>query len=237
MRVVLLTRNAPPFVRCAQAIADAYNLVAIATRSDMTQAPYETGHALDGQQTAFETEVWFGGTNATLGDFAPVTDVAVGGDNAEIKLLAEIAPDFAVGFGVSTFPQAALEMMGQRFLALGSGDPEHFRGCDVPLWTVFHGEYRRLCGVVQQAAAEPNGGAILQSEPAVLFHGMALPELRLTITESCITGLLKTLEFFDKGGMLSINQLQHLGRRYSPMPAVLKEYCAVKFARHTQALA
>ena len=65
---------------------------------------------------------------------------------------------------------------------------------------------------------------------------MALHELRQVNTEICVRLTLDALAGFVRVGRFVGQAQRRLGRYYSFMPAVLKDLCVERFARHTSAL-
>lgn len=231
MRIALLATDSPPALRCAGSLANAYDLCGILVRTAAPTLPFATVHDLDGEQAAYEADAWFGGGTPNLADAAPVHPVADMTGTDAAAMLKSLNPDVVVALNVGPLSSAIIDMMENRALVLHAGDPQEYRGEDTHLWAVYHGDERHLESVVQYASPEPNGGSVLVSTPLDLPPEMPLAGLRWAVTDGCITGMVKVLKFFDGGGMLSVTRLQQLGKLYTPMPAVLKDYCRTQFAR------
>ena len=231
MRIALLTSDDLPARRCAEVLAQGYDLGAIILRTSFPTLPFDTAHTLDDDQRAYEGETWFGGNPPALKDMAPVTEIPDMTDAAAAKAVTAAAPDVVVALHAGTIGPAIRDMMGQRAVVLHGAHPPDFRGDDTHLWAVYHGEEHALECVVQQTAAEANTGALLFIQAPEMPSDMALHELRSTVTETCLQGMRKVLTFFDSGGMMSLTRLQRHGQVYTPMPAVLKDYCLARFGR------
>lgn len=230
MRIALLTTDCPPALRCAGNLADIYDLCGILVRTVPPTLPFATAHHLDDDQATFEVDAWFGGTPPALADIAPVHTVPdMIGDKAA-AVLKSLKPDVVISLNAGPTGGAIIDMMENRALVLHPGNPQDYRGEDTHLWAVYHGDESRLECIVQYAALEPNSGSVLASTPLVIPSGMPLAGLRRAVTDGYIIGMGKVLTFFDGGGMLSVTRLQQLGKLYTPMPAVLKDYCLSQFA-------
>ncbi len=230
MRIALLATESPPALRCADSLASAYNLCGILVRTAAPAVPFATAHHLDDDQAAFETDAWFGGNSPALADIAPVHAVPdMIGDEAA-SVLKNLKPDAVICLNAGPVGGAIIDMMKTRALVLHPGNPQNYRGEDTHLWAVYHGDESHLECIVQHAALEPNSGSVLASTPLVIPPDMPLAGMRRAITDGYIVGMGKVLTFFDGGGMLSVTRLQQLGKLYTPMPAVLKDYCLSQFA-------
>lgn len=234
MRVALLTTDGPPARRCAQVLAETYDLAAVIVRTKVPSLPFETSHPFDAEQTAYESETWFGGTSPDLGDFASVAPVLDMTEDGVAETLRASGTDVAIVLDGGPVGTATRDLMGTRMIVLHGADPQDYRGEDVHLWATYHGEENRLECVVQQAAAEVNTGPVLFAARPDIPAGMALRELRRATTDTCITGAMKALHYFANGGMLSVNQLHRQGKLYSPMPAALKDYCISRFTQRAE---
>ena len=233
MRIALLATDSPPALRCAGSLANAYDLCGVLVRTAAPKLPFATVHELDDEQAALETDTWFGSGRPKLAGIAPVHPVPdmIGAEAA--AALKALNPDVVVSLNAGPTGRAITDMMATRALVLHPGDPQEYRGEDTHLWAVYHGDERHLESVVQYASPEPNGGSVLASTPLDLPPEMPLAGLRGAVTDGCITGMVKVLKFFDGGGMLSVTRLQQLGKLYTPMPAVMKDYCLAQFAHRS----
>ncbi|MAN80516.1 MAG: hypothetical protein CMM77_11820 [Rhodospirillaceae bacterium] len=230
MRIALLTTDCPPALRCAGSLTARYDLCGILVRTAPPAVPFATAHHLDDDQADFETAAWFGGPLPALADFAPTHAVPdMKGDEAAV-VLKSLKPDVVISLNAGPVGAAVIDMMETRALVLHPGNPQDYRGEDTHLWAVYHGDESRLECIVQYAALEPNSGSVLASTPLVLPPDTPLAGLRRAVTDGYIAGMGKVLTFFDSGGMLSVSRLQQLGKVYTPMPAVLKDYCLSQYA-------
>jgi hypothetical protein len=234
MRIALLATDCPPALRCAGSLAKAYDLCGILVRTKAPVLPFATAHDLDGEQAAFESDAWFGGHSPTLAGFAPVHEVPDMTGAEAAAVLKHLAPDVVVSLNGGPIGRAIIDLKKDRALVLHPGNPQEYRGEDTHLWAVYHGEEKSLECIVQYATADPNCGPVLVSTPLDLPPGTPLAGLRRAVTDGCITGMEKVLKFFDGGGMLSVTRLQHPGKLYTPMPAVMKDYCLSQFAHRAR---
>jgi methionyl-tRNA formyltransferase len=234
MRIALLATDTPPALRCAGILANTYDLCGILVRTAAPKLPFATAHELDAAQAAFEGDTWFSSGTPNLVDIAPVHPVPDMTGEEAAAVLKNLNPDVVISLNAGPTGHVITDMMATRALVLHPGDPQEYRGEDTHLWAVYHGDERRLESVVQYASPEPNGGSVLVSTPLELQSGTPLAGLRRAVTDGCIIGMEKVLKFFDGGGMLSVNRLQQLGKLYTPMPAVMKDYCLAQFARRAR---
>lgn len=235
MRIALLTTDNPPAAQYAKTIAGAFDLCGIVVREQLPALPFETAHELDGQQTDIETQTWFGGKLPPLSDFAPVTAVPDMISGEATEAVKALNPDVLVAAGAGALSDDVINTAGAQAIALHAGDPEDYRGEDTHLWSVYHGDVARLKAIVQYADADVNAGAVLLNTPPVLPPDLPLAALRMAVVDVCAVGALKTLGFFDSGGMLTVNHLQRMGKVYTAMPSVVKGYCIEQFARRADA--
>lgn len=233
MRIALLTTESAAAVKCARILGDGYDLCGIVIRPNTRPLPFDTFHALDQEQEAFEINAWFGGTAPDLSEMAPVVRVPDMSTDKAAEKVKDLKPDAIVALNAGPISQAVLDLVGTRSVVLHAGNPHDYRGEDTHLWSVYHGDVEKLECIVQYATAEINAGSVLFSTTPALSADMPLAALRKAMTDGFMPGMARVLRFFDGGGMLTVNRLQRLGKLYTPMPAVLKDYCIAQFARRS----
>ncbi len=230
MRIALLTTDGLPALYCAQALAAEYELCGVLTATSLPPLPFETAHPLDAETEAYETANWFPQKIPELSDFGPVFSVPDMTSAAALDTVRDLAPNVIVAFGAGPLSAGIIELAKDHAVVLHAGNPEDFRGADTHLWAVYHGLTDDLQSIVQYADENPNTGAILRALPVHLADGTPLAGLRKAVTEGCVTGALKVMQFFADGGMLTVNHLQRIGKLYTPMPAAVKDYCLAQYA-------
>lgn len=233
MRIALLTTESAAATECARILGDGYDLCGIVIRPNSRPLPFDTFHFLDREQEAFEIDAWFGGTAPDLSDMAPVVSVPDMASDEAAEKIKGLKPDAIVTLNAGSISQAVLGLVGTRSVVLHAGNPHDYRGEDTHLWSVYHGDVEKLECIVQYATTEINTGSVLFSTTPTLSPDMPLAALRKAMTDGYMPGMEKVLRFFDGGGMLTVNRLQRLGKVYTPMPAVLKDYCIEQFACRT----
>lgn len=236
MRIAILTTQSPHHARFVAAMSERHKVAGVLVETDLPAAPFDTSHPMDGERDAFERDTWFSGSEPALGDLAPAVAFPSLSTSSAAKKLADFKAEVAIVFGTRKLSGPILSVLGQRLVTLHCGAPQEYRGLDTDLWAVYHGDFKGLVTTVQYVEPDLNTGAVLEQKPIRLHHGMKLHQLRHASTETFIDISDAAVTSFSAGRMRIVTPLQQRGRKYSFMPRVLKEICAEKFRRHTEAL-
>ncbi len=236
MRLVVLTTDTPHHAHFVEQVAARYPVNLVLEETTGVVPPFDTIHPFEGRRDAHEREVWFGGRDARIADFADVSRHE-NLNNPEVAAeLRTLRPDAVVVFGTRRLKPSVIEVCGEKTINLHGGDPEYYRGLDTHLWAVYHGDFENLSTTLHTVNNELDDGRIIASLPVPLHCGMELHEFRLANTEICIRLTLQALEHFERRGRFVCRPQRTKGRYYSFMPSVLKEICVCKFKQYTDTI-
>jgi methionyl-tRNA formyltransferase len=155
---------------------------------------------------------------------------------AAIAGLESVAPEVLLVFGTGRLRPEVFARARVACLNLHGGNPEHYRGLDSHLWAIYHGDWDNLVSTLHHVDPELDTGDIVAQSQIRLDRTSRLPELRAANTQACLDLSLLALESLAARGRVPARRQVQRGRYYSFMPAVLKEECARKFARHVATL-
>jgi len=190
--------------------------------------PFNTAHPFEDRRDAYERDLWFGGRETLVSDFANVSQHNNLNHPAAVAALKSLKPDVVVVFGTRRLEPQTIEACGGTVLNLHGGDPEYYRGLDSHLWAIYHGHWGRISTTLHRLTSKLDAGGIIHMMEVPLRRGMELYELQAANTENCISLTIRAIE---RVGSLAAPQ-RTIGRYYSFMPAVLKGGCVEKFRLH-----
>ncbi len=237
MRLVVLTTDTLHHLRFVQEIARHVAVAHILEETTGIKPPFDTAHPFEAEREDYERSLWFPGGTPALSDVAPVSRFANLNEAAAVEKLAGLAPDLTVVFGTRPLSGAVIDAAGPRALNLHGGDPEAYRGLDTHLWAIYHGDFANLITALHVLDRGIDDGAIVATLPLALERDMTLKQLRAANTAVCIALVRQAVEALSETGRIVTRPQRAKGRYYSFMPAVLKEICVGKFAKHTGSLA
>ncbi len=236
MRVAILTTGSVRRRYFVRALAKSCPDVRVFVETGSVRPPFETAHALDEEARRHEAEIWFAGAPPDFEDIAEVARFESLNAPPAVAAIAAARPDVVLVFGTGRLSQDVLAIRPEACLNLHGGDPEEYRGLDCHLWTVYHGDFAALVSTLHRLEPELDTGDIVLRRPVPLRRGMALAELRRAHTEVCLALAEEALAGFAATGTFPARPQRRRGRYYSFMPAVLKDICVARFARHTARL-
>lgn len=236
MNVVLLTTDTPHHLHYAREVHRRHPLAAIFLETTAAKAPFPTTHPFEAERDAHERRVLLRGWQ---GGFKDVADTRYAGSMNEpetVAALRALRPDVLLVFGTGRLAPDVIAPRSRAALNLHGGNPEEYRGLDTHLWAVYHADFANLVTTLHHIEADLDTGAVVASCRLPLRRGMGLHELRAVNTAACVDLSLDALDALARGEAVPGTPQAKRGRYYSHMPAVLKEMCVAKFARHTAAL-
>lgn len=182
MRVSILTTDTLHHAQFVRALAeDRHDLLAL-LQTDNLFAPFETAHPFEMERDAHEREVWFGGADAHVGDFAPARTFPNVNDASAIAALRDFQPDLTIVFGTGLCRAPLIDACGVNMFNLHGGDPELYRGLDTHLWAVWHNDFAALSTSLHRVSAGIDEGDIVATLPLEITRGSGLFQLRQTNT-------------------------------------------------------
>jgi methionyl-tRNA formyltransferase len=214
MKIAILTTETTHHAHFVREIVAHYPDVRVICETKALQPPFDTRHDFETQRDAFERKHWFSGKDAKIAEFAPTKMVESANAADGVAALADTGADIAVVFGTGKLSSALIGNGPRVFLNLHGGDPEEYRGLDADL----------------------DGGEISLQQSLALQPGMPLHQLRSVNTQACVRLFLAAVGAFSNNDDVPSRQQRARGRYYSFMPAVLKELCVGRFAKHTGGL-
>lgn len=232
MNIAILTTQTPHHAFFVKEIAGRYDHVHVISETIGLQAPFDNSHAFEAERDLYERNQWFGGRDAMLADFAPVTIVDSLNSADGLKALTEARPDIAIVFGTGRLSPVVIDSGPRCFLNLHGGDPEEYRGLDTHLWAIYHGDFAGLITTLHCINTVLDDGDICFQEGLSLYRGAQLHELRLVNTDVCVRLAAAALASFGAQGAVPGRRQRRKGRYYSFMPRVLKDICVRRFAKH-----
>ncbi len=232
MRLAVLTTETPHHTWFVMRLAERLPIARVVVEEHAPPAPFPTFHPFEARRDEHERAAFFAGREARISDFAPVTACASVNASEIVADLAKLGPDLTVVFGTGLLRRALLEGTPGVLLNLHGGNPEEYRGLDSQLWAVYHGDFPALVTTLHFVDPELDTGDIAFQAAVPLHPGMELHELRAANTGVCVDLALAAASEFARSGNVPRRPQARKGRYYSHMPAVLKDLCVRRFARH-----
>lgn len=236
LRVGILTTDTPHHTRFVQALGERWNVACVLEEKRTISANFETRHAYQDEQDAYEYDTWFGGKKTGLSDVAEVHTFSDLNDPAAIDVLRAAGCDAILVFGTGRLNQELIDLAPDKVVNLHGADPEHYRGLDTHLWAVYHRDFRGLVTTLHKVSPNLDRGGVVMKMPLAITRDMQLHQLRKVNTETCIEISNKGLEMLTSYGQFISQPQLYIGRHYSFMPAVLKDRCVRQFAEFTATL-
>lgn len=236
MRIAVLTTEAISHARFVSALAREREVVGVLVETIQPPPPFETSHPFETDREAFERESWFPEKVPLLSELASTVHFSTLSAPEAVAHLKSLRADLAFILGARTINRQILDVLGRGLLNLHGADPQDYQGADPELWAVYHQDFAGLMATAHFVEDEVKAGAVLDRQPVNLRRGMGLHELRYAQTEAFISVAESAADAMSGRTMRMIIPLQRQGRRYGPMPRVLKDVCVGQFRRHAEAL-
>lgn len=236
MNVVLLTTETGHHLYYTWKLSDRFPVRVIFLETRQVEAPFATQHAFEKQRDAYEREVFLAGCPGPFADFAEIREFASMNDAAAVAALRSLDPDVVLVFGTGRLEEPVIQAARQACLNLHGGNPEHYRGLDSHLWTIYHADFDNLVTTLHHVDMGLDTGDIVFQTRLPIQRGMGLHELRAVNTQACVDLSLLALQCLEAGRALPGRPQLQRGRYYSFMPAVLKEECVRRWEQHVATL-
>lgn len=236
LRVALLTTDTLHHARFVQAVTEVYPKTRVYEEKRPISARFETAHPFEDDRAAHEQQTWFDGETRTISDFAPVETYVDINDPVCIKNLREFAPDAIVVFGTGKIGDDLINIRPDRIVNVHGANPEQYVGIDTHLWAIYHRDFEGLVTTLHRVESMMDRGGVVLSADIPITPNMKLHELRQANTEVCIQLVLSALDLLEKFDQFISRPQTMKGRRYSFMPAVLKDDCKRYFETYTASL-
>lgn len=236
MKIAVLTTQTPHHAYFVQELVKKFPLEIVLIERNHITAPFPVSHAFETKRNEYENEVFFGGNERMLAEFAPVTEVDSVNGKESVAQIDRISPDVIINFGTGKISKEVITRCPDGIINLHGGNPEEYRGLDSHLWAIYHKDFQQLISTLHRLNERLDDGQIIAQAPVPLKRDMKIYELRRYNTELCVKLTLSTLEMYQKNGEFTARPQQKQGRYYSFMPAPLKEICQNYFERYTSTL-
>lgn len=236
MTVVLLTTDTSHHLYYAWKLSDRFPLKAIFLETRQIEAPFATQHAFEKQRDAYEREVLLAGCPGPFAAFTETREFASMNDPSAVTAIRSCSPDVVLVFGTGRLRELVMEAARLACLNLHGGNPEHYRGLDSHLWTIYHDDFDNLVTTLHHVDSGLDTGAIVFQTRLPIRRGLGLHELRAVNTRACVDLSRLALECLERDEELPSRPQLQRGRYYSFMPAVLKEECARRWERYVATL-
>lgn len=236
LRIAILTTQTPHHAYLVREVAARYAPVKVFEERRGISARFETHHAFEDERLTYEREVWFGGKDVPISDFAETETFEDVNDPDCIGSLRAFGPDAIVVFGTGRLSDDLISVLPDRIIDLHGANPEEYSGLDTHLWAIYHRDFDSLVSTLHKVASPVDRGGVVLKAAIPLTRDMKLSHLRRANTEVGTRLVLSGLEMLQEFGQFIARPQNRRGRRYSHMPAVLKADCVEKFERYTATL-
>jgi methionyl-tRNA formyltransferase len=199
-------------------------------------APFDTFHPYEKQREVYEKETLLASCAASYSDLAKTFRFASVNDAESVAALNKLAPDVVIVFGCGKLNAPLVGVASVACLNLHGGNPEHYRGLDSHLWSIYHNDFDNLVTTLHDVDAELDTGRIVFQDQLEIRRNTELYQVRAINTRSCVKLAVLALTSLKSGDALPSRKQTQRGRYYSFMPAVLKEVCLKKFEQHVARL-
>ncbi len=236
MRVVLLTTDTTHHLYYAWKLSERFPLRALFLEARHLEPPFDTRHAFEKRRDSYEREVLLAGCPGSFAMFAETHEVESMNEAVAATALHSISPDVILVFGTGKLLPPVFGAARVACLNLHGGNPEHYRGLDSHLWTIYHGDFDNLVTTLHYVDGELDAGDIVFQMGLRLTPQMGLHELRTVNTHACVELSCLALRALETMGTVPSRRQVQRGRYYSFMPAVLKDECVRRFEQHVARL-
>jgi len=235
-RIVLLTTDTPHHIYYAGELKKRFGLDGIVIETRALKAPFATRHPFEDERDHFEKSALLNGGPRTLESLAESFSSESVNDEKSVAWLHRIKPEFIFVFGTGKVGPSVIQSAQRYCLNLHGGDPEHYRGLDSHLWTIYHKDFDRLMTTLHCVDATLDTGDIVAQARVPLGNTLKLYGLRAANTRLCVQLSLRALEIYQDIGSIPRRRQIQKGRYYSFMPSDLKSECVKTFERFVETL-
>lgn len=231
LSIAILTTETVHHAYFVKRVAERFSKVRVFIDNRVLSAPFETAHDYEIKREAYEKEIWFGDAKYQLACFADCLAFENININAAKQALADYQADIYIVFGTGKIAKSTCECYAGRLVNLHGGDPEQYRGLDSHLWALYHRDKSGLITTLHEINSTLDDGNIINTMLLPLNNIKQLSHLRKENTEVCVQLVLNFLDDFKKRRVIHAFKQKKIGRYYSFMPTVLKEWIHENFNR------
>ena len=143
MKIIILTTQTLHHTKFVQDILEICPDTDVILETKSLTPPFDTNHSYLKLQDDYESSLWFQGGLPKIKNFAHSIEVESINDQGCLSFIMEAKPDLIVVFGTSRIRKSLIKCLSRPALNLHGGDPEHYRGLDSHLWTIYHSQHDR----------------------------------------------------------------------------------------------
>jgi len=236
LRLAILTTDTLHHARFVQAMIETYPMTRVFEEKRPISARFETAHPFEIDRSQHERDTWFDGEDRFLSDFGPVETFSDINDPVCVKHLTEFKPDAIIVFGTGKISEDIINIRPDRIVNLHGANPEQYVGIDTHLWAIYHRDFEGLVTTLHRVESVMDRGGVVLSADIPITKDMKMYQVRQANTEVCIQLALSALDLLEKFDQFISRPQTMKGRRYSFMPAVLKDDCQRYFETYTASL-
>ncbi len=234
--MVLLTTDTTHHLYFAWKLNEQFPLRAIVLERERPLPPFETFHPLEKLRDDYERAILLAGGPPSWTDVTEIRECKCVNDADALAAIHNFRPEIIIVFGTGKLAEQLISAASEACLNLHGGNPEHYRGLDTHLWTIYHEDFENLVTTLHHVDSGIDTGDIVFQAALVFDRKTELQELRAINTKACVQLSLLALHSLRTQGLLPCRKQVQRGRYYSFMPSALKEECLRKFRRHTDKL-
>ena len=134
-------------------------------------------------------------------------------------------------FGTRKINNDLIAALPKNSFNLHGGDPQHYRGLDSHLWSIWHRDVNGLKVCLHRLDSKLDHGEIFQLVDLDIKSIDSVFQLRSINTQKCVDISLLLLNNLDKKLKVVCTPQKSIGRYYSFMPDVFKEQCISRFKK------
>jgi len=236
LRVAILTTETLHHAHFVQAVTEVYPETRVYEEKRPISARFETAHPFEIDREQHERDTWFGGEDRSIADYAPVETYSDINDPVCIENLKAFKPDAIIVFGTGKIGEELINIRPDRIVNLHGANPEQYVGIDTHLWAIYHRDFEGLVTTLHRVESVMDRGGVVLSADIPIVKDMKMYQVRQANTEVCIQLALSALDLLEKFNQFISRPQTMKGRRYSFMPAVLKDDCQRYFETYTASL-
>ena len=234
MKTIVLTTDTTHHRFYAQELAKSFPIDAIVQETNGVKAPFETAHPFEQKREEYEKDFLLSGKECSFEDLTEVKSFTNVNNLECVEYLKTRAPDVLLVFGTGILRKDVIETPSVACLNLHGGNPEHYRGLDTHLWSIYHNDFLNITTTLHFVDSKLDTGNIVFMEQLKFEKNAKLLELRAVNTKACVNLSSLALSSLDKTGWLPSRKQVTKGRYYSFMPTDIKNICIKKFEKHTE---
>jgi methionyl-tRNA formyltransferase len=198
---------------------------------------FKTKHPIDKKTDSFEKKNFFNKKdNAFLSNFYNLNEFKSFNSEKFVNFIKKKKYDLVIVFGTGVLKKKLISLFKNCIFNLHGGNPEMFRGLDSIFWTIFHNQYNHIETTLHKLEKKIDTGKLFMKKKIFLKKKMKFYEIRYYNTLNCIILSKLLIKKILKKKKIKLKNQTEIGRYYTAMPTVLKDYCIYKFEIYTKNL-